>query len=329
MQHTDIPLERILLASSAQPPAAAIMTPALEYSLRHNRSDQVSWLLTQTQEIDSQSGVVWHAVFKRDFPLLKALIERGANPHLAYDSLWEYNLLESAAYADLSMVEYLFGLGLTFRPTLIMNVAAINPDPRIANFFWQRGAALDTPACPLCLAVRFDRRETFYFLLAKGADIQALVETENTSIKGLSALQIASLYARYELAEALLAHGAKFPGNLIYAMANNPAALKQRKRPANPAVDPDWQAALHNYAQLIALFMRQGMDINGKVYGETSLIAALKQKQLDFVRLLLKAGANPNLADAFGHTPLEIAKQQGLNLREFDSLFCPTKEACP
>lgn len=49
-------------------------------------------------------------------------------------------------------------------------------------------------------------------------------------------------------------------------------------------------------------------------HGEPPLIWAARSNQDNIVKILLEAGANPNIKSANGITPLMIAKEEGANV---------------
>lgn len=73
----------------------------------------------------------------------------------------------------------------------------------------------------------------------------------------------------------------------------------------NDLVDAVWQLDVAK----VDLVLRQGVDINGHDgSGITPLIAAIKINNLNMVRLLTSKGANPNLRNSAGISPIVIAK---------------------
>ena len=64
----------------------------------------------------------------------------------------------------------------------------------------------------------------------------------------------------------------------------------------------------------VKVFLKQGDPINQKVesyFGWTPLIAAIYGEQTDVARYLVEAGADVNLADMYGETPLMYAALRG------------------
>ncbi|AXQ31288.1 ankyrin repeat domain-containing protein [Solimonas sp. K1W22B-7] len=109
---------------------------------------------------------------------------------------------------------------------------------------------------------------------------------------------------------------------LLAACASNPAAAPAA--PAVPAVaaqpqlsDEERIAFFVNHARSgelidVARELKAGIDVNAlDTLDQTALIGAVSHKQLLVIKLLLNSGANPNLADQAGWTPLIHAVYSG------------------
>jgi uncharacterized protein len=89
-----------------------------------------------------------------------------------------------------------------------------------------------------------------------------------------------------------------------------PKGLTYRQRKNNHAVEAFVDAAFFGYIDVIINAIYQGIDINAICSnGETALHKAIRNNQLSTVRILLEAGANPNLKEEGGweYPPLMIA----------------------
>ncbi len=87
------------------------------------------------------------------------------------------------------------------------------------------------------------------------------------------------------------------------------SAASAQPAPAPAAADALWEAARKGDAAAVATLLEQGVDVNTPFrYGATALSYACDRGHLDVVRVLLKRGANPNVADTFYKaTPLDWA----------------------
>ncbi|KAL7286486.1 hypothetical protein TKK_0019223 [Trichogramma kaykai] len=68
-------------------------------------------------------------------------------------------------------------------------------------------------------------------------------------------------------------------------------------------------ACTFGYEDIVKKFLEAGHDLNHlyEKTGESTLYFAIKYKNIDTVKLLLKGGANPNLANKNGLTPVHVA----------------------
>lgn len=70
-------------------------------------------------------------------------------------------------------------------------------------------------------------------------------------------------------------------------------------------------AAEHGKNDEIRKLLRQGVDVNGKYYDSTALTEAIVKKHIATVKLLLEAGANPNIPSVID-LPLSLAASFGV-----------------
>ena len=78
---------------------------------------------------------------------------------------------------------------------------------------------------------------------------------------------------------------------------------------------PLYNAAIHSRTNITKLLLDAGADPNmASTYdGSTPLLMAAQNGSTDLVKLLLSAGADPNKANNDGITPLEVAVSRELN----------------
>lgn len=58
---------------------------------------------------------------------------------------------------------------------------------------------------------------------------------------------------------------------------------------------------------IIKLLIKHGIDVNKASHGKSPLQMAVEQDELDIVENLIKAGANVNIIDKYGNTPIYAA----------------------
>ncbi|MGH6890700.1 MAG: ankyrin repeat domain-containing protein [Dongiaceae bacterium] len=173
-----------------------------------------------------------------------------------------------------------------------------------------QGAAIDArdgqQQSPLLLAVQGDHRDVALHLVARGADINA--EAANHDTPWL----LAGALGRTEMLSAMLD-----TGKVDYA---------KRNRYGGNALIP---ACERGHVDTVKLLLdRSRIDVDHvNNLGWTALLEAVMlsdggPRHIEIVRLLLAAGANPNVADKDGVTPLQHARD-----RRYDAMAAMLKNA--
>ena len=182
----------------------------------------------------------------------------------------------------------------------------------------QRDALSDTP---LQCALRSGQREVVELLLDWGANFST-----NDS-EGFTPAERAIYEGYTDILQLLVARGAPFnPKNILNAAAtySGPTDKHQtvefllRHGCDVNAQDEQGLTALHdaaaaNYVQTIRLLASKGAKLNPveHIHGWTPLhLAAITNKE-ESVKTLLELGANPNVQDASGRTPIYYADESG------------------
>ncbi len=138
---------------------------------------------------------------------------------------------------------------------------------------------------PLMDAVTESRREDVVELLL---DLGAKIDAQDKL--GKTALDWAAFYGSVNLVQLLLRRGAK------------PNVGQGAKRTSSIA-----ECAHHGNTEVLKLLLKAGVDVNAMRHGSHALGTASTFGHEGFVRLLLEAGADPNLAEEEGTTPLIAA----------------------
>ncbi len=154
---------------------------------------------------------------------------------------------------------------------------------------------------PLHIAAIHDQPAIAALLIANGADVNAQNDPQgvdvsritsiNRNVRGDTPLTLALLsYHHKEMVELLLTHGA------------DPNVSDQHGTPLQLAIE-------RNLPYDVELLLANGADPDvTPSWGLTSVGWAVLHGKTQILELLLDSGANPNLKDAAGHTPLYYAQ---------------------
>lgn len=227
----------------------------------------------------------------------RKLLDRGVDPNLRDRDPYENTLLVSASYYGyLEVVRELLNRGA-------------DPNLQDNRYGWTA----------LIYAAIYGHLEVVKELLDRGADPNL------PNKEGKTALMMAATYDYLEIAEELLKHEADPDLQDNYGWTALDSA-KRRQDLANLIeryiIDPimiDPNTGISNLAivaangpdyQLRWMIDNENVDINQQdLDGNTALIYAIVNRQKDHVGLLLDRGADPNLSNNAGGTPLDYANQ--------------------
>ena len=178
---------------------------------------------------------------------------------------------------------------------------------------------------PITEAATECQLEILAFLIEAGGDVK---EEDNYALKR------ASLYDRcVPVIEMLIQHGADVntPGVLVAATEGKALAcieclLKHGAQITGSAVGPNgashWNAFTHaahfnkQCPGMLAILLEHGVEVDdvhpddGNTLGSTALHNAARQGDVAGVTLLLEHGANVNLKNELGETPMDVAKNK-------------------
>ena len=191
---------------------------------------------------------------------------------------------------------------------------------------------------PLMLAAYRGRYEVMKLLIAAGADVNAteVNSTHSTSTVLCHALDLWSgklrvesesirllldsgadmnpsplFWAILQLRELEIA-GKKDEGRKIMSMLLEAGADVNARDPKSDMTPLVYAACTRGGNQFIDLLLRSGAEINAKVgpSGITALVCAVEMKDAETVKLLIEAGADLDMADNSGKTPLMRAQSK-------------------
>ncbi len=137
---------------------------------------------------------------------------------------------------------------------------------------------------PLTVAAELDRSRCAEILISAGADVSAV------DSRGRSCASYAATQGSYRVLEQLLAAGC----NTTDHAAEAPPLLLE--------------AALAGQADSVRALLQAGLDLEQRHEGSGALHHAAQSQDDATVRLLLEAGADPNVLNDEGQTPLAVAE---------------------
>lgn len=178
-----------------------------------------------------------------------------------------------------------------------LHAAARNDDVRAIKQLLEKGAGIDeqdpSGSTALLVATRANKVRAAEALINAGADVNKKDDIRD------SAYLYAGARGHLEILKMTLAHGAD---------------LNSTNRYGGTALIP---AAERGHVETVRTLIKAGVAVDHvNNLGWTALLEAIilgdgGEKHQQIVNLLLKAGANPNLADREGVTPLQHARRQG------------------
>lgn len=147
----------------------------------------------------------------------------------------------------------------------------------------------------LVIAARSSDLTMVKSLLSNGADPDARMDRPDF---GETAFAYAAQYGDVQLAKLLLKYGAD---------------INRSCECDDDGASPLQVAVLHEHLELVRYLIDHGADVNQRSVGNgaVALHAAGLKKDLAYTELLLSKGANPNVLDNYGNTPLSYASQKG------------------
>ncbi len=253
---------------------------------------------------------------------VRVLLDHGADPNAADVHQGQTALMFAAAPGHTEVIQVLAAHGADLAATSIL------PEPRQAEGKdkpkWRKGEISLGGMAPLHFAARDGRTAAVAALLDAGADVNQLTASNATS-----ALTIGILNAHFDLAMQLLEHGAD----------PTPAATSDGVTALYATIDVQWanrvwyppptpeQEHTH-YLELMQALLDHGAEPNARLKAElwqrqmhgdwvdpagaTAFWRAAQANDVEAMRRLVAAGANPSIATTKRCSPLQVAAGYGL-----------------
>jgi ankyrin repeat protein len=212
---------------------------------------------------------------------------RGASP-LGYTAMLRYDTAHDA-WRDVS------GTGAVAR-TLIAAGAAVDGDA-------------GEQETPLITAASYGDADVARALIEAGADLEARAADDSGGVPGGTALLHAAVFGMTDVVDVLVAAGAQVHGIEEAAAAGDVGGWLEGA-PADACVRALVMAADHQRLDVIDRLIAAGtpVDATDPAFGGHPLRTAASNGRPASVRRLLAHGADPNLPDGQGHTPLDLCR---------------------
>ena len=237
---------------------------------------------------------------------VRTLLSYGANPNRRETTRGQTALMWAAANNNAAAIQLLAEHGAD------IDAKTDNPSRRADSPF---AYAPPTGFSPLMFAVRAGHIEATRALLDAGADI------DDTVSDGQTALVVAAANANWELAAYLLDRGADATAAEAGWNALHQAVRTRRMNLAFGTPGPFASGTLDSI-DLMRKLLKAGVNVNARMtrngmrdgqrnrfnrLGATAFMLAAKVTDVEAMRLLLEAGADPTVPTADGTTPLMVA----------------------
>jgi hypothetical protein len=185
----------------------------------------------------------------------------------------------------------------------------------VARALVDAGALIDGEAgdqeTPLITAASYGDAEVAQVLIETGADLEARAAEDAGGVPGGTALLHAAVFAMTEVVDVLVAAGAQVHGIEEAAAAGNVAGWLDAETPLDRRVRALVMASVHQRLDVIDQLIVAGTSVDAvdEAFGGHPLREAAAHGRPGSVARLLGHGADPNLQDEQGHTPLDLCRR--------------------
>lgn len=315
---------QLLLAHKVDVNAAGPHGNALSRACVQGHVKIVKLLLDHGADPNTGGRPIFHACHREDPSIAELLLANGADPNT---QCGRCTVLQVACFkGHQRLVKLLLAAGAKTNirdPDHgdILHLAAMNGHEHVVEFLLGTGAvdAQGPHGNALQTASRFGRVQVVRFLLDHGVDVNS------QGLKG-SALQLAAANGNDDVVDLLLARGAD---------------VNMRGGPLQHALNT---ATYHGQTTIVKMLIERGADVNAPLAdcGHIALTTAIEEDHVEIVKellnagshwrmhssgetsalhvaaergrpvivqLLVEAGVNPDIVDANGLTPLEMARK--------------------
>ena len=230
-----------------------------------------------------------------------------AAPALAVDDLrhWRDHPLGAAPLSYVAMLRYdtVTGTWRDVPGTSAMAAALLDAGAPVDG-------APDIPETPLITAASYGDAEVARVLVAAGADLETVAAPDAGGVPGATALVHAAVFGMTSVVDVLVAAGAWIDGLVIAAAAGNVDGWPLADAPLEERVRAMVMAADHERLPVIDALVEAGTPVDAvdPIWGRQALRVAAENGRPSAARRLLALGADPELRDADGRSPLDLCR---------------------
>jgi len=184
----------------------------------------------------------------------------------------------------------------------------------VATALLEAGAPVDgepgDPETPLITAASYGDAAVARALIEAGADLDAVASPDSGGVPGGTALLHAAVFGMTEVVDVLVASGARVDGVEVAAAAGDVTGWLTDETPPDAATRALVMAADHERLDVIGRLISHGVPVDAvdPVWGGHPLRTAAANGRPASVRRLLDHGADPDLTDDEGRTPLDLCR---------------------
>ena len=185
----------------------------------------------------------------------------------------------------------------------------------VAKLLLENGAPVDGEPgereTPLITAASYGDAEVARVLIEAGADLEAKAAPDSGGVPGGTALLHAAVFGMTDVVDVLVAAGARINGVEEAAAAGDVTGWLTPDTPLDARIRALVMAADHQRLDVIDQVIEAGTPVDAvdPAFGGHPLRQAAANGRPASVRRLLEHGADPNLRDERGRTPLDLCRE--------------------
>ena len=210
----------------------------------------------------------------------------------------------------------------------------------VASALIEAGAPVDGDPgeleTPLITAASYGDAAVARVLIEAGADIEATASPDSGGVPGGSALLHAAVFGMTDVVDVLVEAGARVESIEVAGAAGDVSDWLETDASADARIRALVMASDHQRLEAIDELVASGVPVDGvdPVWGGHPLRTAAWNGRPESARRLLALGADPDLADDEGRTPLDLCRSRrpavgGQAYADVEAILAPLRGATP